>query len=119
LYESSAAQHRDAGLELNKITASDALVVAVDGGTPAILYYAQRKGGHLLEKQGIYGANPTDSQQAISDLERLRGQGATHLVFVMNTFWWLESYPELTQHLSETATLLETTPEFKIYKLNR
>jgi hypothetical protein len=35
----------------------------------------------------------------------------------MNTFWWLESYPELTQHLSETATLLETTPEFKIYKL--
>jgi 4-amino-4-deoxy-L-arabinose transferase-like glycosyltransferase len=119
LYESSAAQHRDAGLELNKITASDALVVAVDGGNPAIFYYAKRKGWHFLEKQGIYGGNPTDSQQAISDLERLRGQGATHLVFVMNTFWWLESYPELTQHLSETATLLETTPEFKIYKLNR
>jgi 4-amino-4-deoxy-L-arabinose transferase-like glycosyltransferase len=117
LYESSAAQHRDAGLELNKITASDALVVAVDGGNPAIFYYAKRKGWHFLEKQGIYGGNPRDSQQAISDLERLRRQGATHLVFVTNTFWWLESYPELTQHLSETAALLEATPEFKIYKL--
>jgi 4-amino-4-deoxy-L-arabinose transferase-like glycosyltransferase len=119
LYESSAAQHRDAGLELSKITASDALVVAVDGGNPAIFYYAKRKGWHFLEKEGIYGGNPRDSQQAISDLERLRRQGATHLVFTTNTFWWSESYPELTQHLNKTATLLVATPEFKIYKLNR
>src|SRR6266516_3560072 len=117
LYESSAAQHRDAGLELSKITASDALVVAVDGGNPAIFYYAKRKGWHFLEKEGIYGGNPRDSQQAISDLERLRRQGATHLVFTANTFWWSESYPELTQHLNKTATLLVATPEFKIYTL--
>jgi 4-amino-4-deoxy-L-arabinose transferase-like glycosyltransferase len=117
LYESSAAQHRNAGLELNKITTSDALIVAVDGGNPAIFYYANRKGWHFLEQNGIYGGNPKNSQQAISDLERLRREGATHLVFVTNTSWWLTSYPELTQHLSETATLLEVTPEFKIYRL--
>src|SRR6266498_522550 len=116
-YESSAVQHRNAGLELNKITANDALIVAVDGGNPAIFYYAKRKGWHFLEQNGVYGGNPKNSQQAISDLERLRREGATHLVFTTNTFWWLESYPELTQHLSETATLLEATPEFKIYKL--
>src|SRR5206468_13110241 len=39
LYESSAAQLRDAGLELNKLTANDALIVAVDGGNPTIFYY--------------------------------------------------------------------------------
>jgi 4-amino-4-deoxy-L-arabinose transferase-like glycosyltransferase len=116
-YESSAAQHRNAGLELNKITASDALIVAVDGGNPAIFYYAKRKGWHFLEQNGVYGGNPKNSQQAISDLERLRRDGATHLVFTTNTFWWSQSYPELTQHLSETATLLEATPEFKIYTL--
>src|SRR6266480_3601114 len=38
LYEPSAAQLRDAGLELNKLTASDALIVAVDGGKPTIFY---------------------------------------------------------------------------------
>jgi 4-amino-4-deoxy-L-arabinose transferase-like glycosyltransferase len=117
LYESSAAQHRDAGLELNKITASDALIVAVDGGNPAIFYYAKRKGWHFLEQNGVYGGNPKNGQQAINDLERLHRAGATHLVFVTNTFWWLTSYPEFTQHLSETATLLEATPEFKIYRL--
>jgi 4-amino-4-deoxy-L-arabinose transferase-like glycosyltransferase len=118
LYESSAAQHRNAGLELNKITTTDALIVAVDGGNPAIFYYAKRNGWHFLEQNGIYGGNPKNSQQAISDLERLRREGATHLVFTTNTFWWSQSYPELTQHLSETATLLEATPEFKIYKLS-
>lgn len=117
IYESSAAQHRNAGLELNKITANDALIVAVDGGNPAIFYYAKRKGWHFLEQNGVYGGNPKNSQQAISDLERLRREGATHLVFTTNTFWWSESYPELTQLLSESATLLEATPEFRIYKL--
>jgi hypothetical protein len=117
LYESSAAQHREAGQELEKITTRDALIVAVNNGNPAIFYYAKRKGWHFLEKEGIFGGNPSDSQQAIADLERLRRQGATHLVLIANTFWWLKSYPELTQHLSETATLLEATPEFKIYRL--
>jgi 4-amino-4-deoxy-L-arabinose transferase-like glycosyltransferase len=117
LYESSAAQHRNAGLELNKITTNDALIVAVDGGNPAIFYYAKRNGWHFLEQNGVYGGNPKNSQEAISDLERLRRKGATHLVFTTNTFWWSQSYPELTQHLSETATLMEATPEFKIYKL--
>ena len=117
LYESSGAQLRDAGLELNKITAPDALIVAADMGNPTIFYYAKRKGWHFLEQRGIYGGNPKDSQQAIADLERLHRQGATHFVFTTNTFWWLNSYPELTQHLAESATLVEATPEFMIYKL--
>jgi len=58
------------------------------------------------------------ASRPIGDLERLRRHGATHLVFVMNTFWWSESYPELTQHLNKTATLLVATPEFKIYTLS-
>lgn len=118
LYESSAAQLRDAGLELKKITATNALIVAADMGNPTIFYYANRKGWHFLEQRGIYGGTPKNSQQAIADLERLHRQGATHLVFTANTLWWLNSYPELTQHLSETATLVEAAPQFRIYKLN-
>ena len=117
LYESSGAQLRDAGLELGKITAPDALIIAADMGNPTIFYYARRKGWHFLEQSAIYGGNPKDSQQAIADLERLHRQGATHFVFTTNTFWWLNSYPELTRHLAESATLLEATSEFRIYKL--
>jgi 4-amino-4-deoxy-L-arabinose transferase-like glycosyltransferase len=118
LYEPTAAQLRDAGLELNKITAPDALIVAADIGDPTIFYYAQRKGWHFLERDAIYAGNPSDSQQAIADLEGLRRRGATHLVFTTNTFWWLDYYPEFAQQLAENAKLMEATPEFKIYKLN-
>ena len=117
LYESSAAQLRDAGLELNKITPPDALIVAADTGDPTIFYYAKRKGWHFLEEDGIYAGNPGDSQEATVNLEELRRRGATHVVFTINTLWWLDYYPEFAQHLAANATLIEARPEFKIYRL--
>jgi hypothetical protein len=118
LYKSSAAQLRDAGLELKKITAPNALIVAADTGDPTIFYYAERKGWHFLETDAIYGGNPGDSQQAILDLEQLRRHGATHLVFTTNTFWWLEYYPEFPHYLAETTALTEANRQFRIYNLN-
>jgi hypothetical protein len=117
LYEPSAAPLRDAGLELKKITAPDALIVAADMGDPTIFYYAQRKGWHFLEKDAIYAGNTSDSQEAIADVEQLRRRGATHFVFTTSTFWWLDYYPEFAQHLAESAKLMDATPEFRIYKL--
>src|SRR4029453_5495598 len=116
-YKSSAAQLRDAGLELKKITASDALIVAADTGDPTIFYYAERKGWHFLEEDGIYDGNPTESKKAIVDFHGRGKAGATHLVFTTNTFWWLDYYPEFARHLGDTAMLMEATPRFKIYKL--
>jgi 4-amino-4-deoxy-L-arabinose transferase-like glycosyltransferase len=118
LYEPSAAQLRDAGLELNKITAGSALIVAADTGDPTIFYYAKRKGWHFLETHAIYNGNPGDNQQAIVDLEQLRRRGATHLVFTTNTFWWLEYYPEFTEHLRQTTALMLANGELRIYNLN-
>ena len=117
LYQSSAAQLRDAGLELKKVTPPDALIVAADMGDPTIFYYGERKGWHFLETDAIYNGNPDDSEQAIENLERLRRRGATHFVFTKNTFWWLQSYPEFVAHLTNNAKVIEATPEFRIYKL--
>jgi len=47
----------------------------------------------------------------------LRRGGATHFVFTKNTFWWLQSYPEFVGYLNKQATLIEATPEFRIYEL--
>jgi hypothetical protein len=117
-YQSSAAQHRDAGFELKKVTPPDALIVAADMGDPTIFYYSERKGWHFPESDGIYNGTPDDSEQAIENLERLRSRGATHFVFTKNTFWWLQSYPEFVGYLSKHATLIGMTPEFRIYELD-
>jgi len=117
LYRSSSAELRNVGLELRKLTAPDALIIAADNGDPTIFYYAERRGWHFLEKDGIYQGDPSDNRQLIVDFEELRGRGATHLVFTTNTFWWLEYYSEFARHLVENATLLRATPQFKIYCL--
>jgi 4-amino-4-deoxy-L-arabinose transferase-like glycosyltransferase len=116
IYRPSAAQLRDAGLELNKITAHSALIVAADAGDPTIFYYAERKGWHFLEDGAHYAGDPSDSQQAIVHLEQLRRRGATHLVFTASTCW-LQLLPGFDRHLTQVATLIQETPEFRIYKL--
>jgi hypothetical protein len=118
LYQSSAAQLRDAGLELKKVTPPDALIVAADMGDPTIFYYAERRGWHFPENDAIYNGTPDDSEQAIENLERLRRRGATHFVFTRNTFWWPQSYPEFVAYLTNNAKILESTPEFRIYELS-
>lgn len=79
---------------------------------------AECKGWHFLEKDGIYAGEPKDGAQAIVDLEGLRRQGASYLMFTSNTSWWLDYYEEFRHHVDATSTLIEVTSEFKIYKLN-
>jgi len=116
-YIPAAASARDLGLELQTKTVPTDLIIAADNGDPTVFYYAHRRGWHFLEKEGIYDGNPSDSQQAIADLEELRGRRATHLVLTADTFWWLDYYPEFARHLGDTAMLMEATPGFRIYRL--
>jgi 4-amino-4-deoxy-L-arabinose transferase-like glycosyltransferase len=116
-YRPVAAELRDAGLELKRTTPEDSLIIAADNGDPTVFYYAQRKGWHFLEKEGIYDGDPRDSEQVITNLESLRKRGASYLVFTKNTSWWLDYYRAFAQRLAENATLMETTSGFKIYEL--
>ena len=115
-YRPAAAGVRNLGLELQEATTRGALIIAADDGDPTVFYYAHRKGWHFLE-EGIYQGNPLDSAQVITNLEKLRKRGATHLVFYSGTQWWLKYYREFAGRLATSATLVEETPEFTIYKL--
>jgi 4-amino-4-deoxy-L-arabinose transferase-like glycosyltransferase len=117
-YQPSAAPLRGAGLKLKATTPASALVAAADNGDPTVLYYAERKGWHFLENNGIYYGEPRDSAQAIVDLEELRKQGASYLVFTSNTSWWLDYYEQLGEYVQSNSTLVDATSEFKIYKFN-
>jgi len=117
-YEPAAASLRGAGLVLKRHSPANTLIVAADNGDPTIFYYAERKGWHFLEADGIYNGEPVDSSQAVLDLENLRSRGASYLIFTSNTSWWLDYYVELSQYVASNSTLVEANPEFKIYKLN-
>jgi hypothetical protein len=119
LYVPSAERLRRLGFELNKRTPPAAIIIAAVDGNPAVFYYARRKGWHFLEKDGVFDGNPLDSEQLIADFDKLRARGATHLVFDWSVRWWLEYYGEFADHLARTSKLVEKTPSFSIYELNR
>jgi glycosyltransferase involved in cell wall biosynthesis len=66
------------------------------GGSAVI---AGRKARPFLEKNGQFWGPPADDATAISELERMRGEGAAFVVFAWSTFWWLQHYGEFALHL--------------------
>jgi glycosyltransferase involved in cell wall biosynthesis len=53
----------------------------------------------FLEKDGQWWGAPADDESALRELERLRQAGATHIVFLWPSFWWLEHYAEFACYL--------------------
>ena len=63
----------------------------------------------FLERDGKYWGNPPDDETAIRELERLRQNGASFIVFAWGAFWWLDYYSELHRFLrSQFRCVLET-----------
>jgi 4-amino-4-deoxy-L-arabinose transferase-like glycosyltransferase len=116
-YRPWASHLRAAGLELQHTTPQRALIIAADHGDPTLFYYAERRGWHLPENDAIYNGDPASAEQLIDDVAQLRRAGATHVVFVSTTFWFLDRFPSLAEYLAQTATLSNKTPEFAIYEL--
>jgi 4-amino-4-deoxy-L-arabinose transferase-like glycosyltransferase len=84
-YRPLSAPLRDAGLMLNEITPENSLIVAADNGDPTVFYYAERKGWHYLENNGVFYGDPDASEPAIVDLANLRAKGAKYVVFTSDT----------------------------------
>jgi len=114
LYEPWGMPSFHAGNALNRIVPPHALIIVADGGDPTCLYYSKRKGWHFLAD---FGKPPIDSHEAITELERLRGQGADYLTFVRNTFWWLDYYHQFREHLDSRYRRIKVTEEYIIFDL--
>jgi exopolysaccharide biosynthesis predicted pyruvyltransferase EpsI len=53
----------------------------------------------FIERGREYFGAPSDSQEAIMELERMRGAGAAFMILAWTAFWWTETYPEFVAYL--------------------
>jgi SAM-dependent methyltransferase len=53
----------------------------------------------FLERDGVYWGSPTNDDEAIRELERMRGSGSAFIVFSWRSFWWLDYYSGLREYL--------------------
>ncbi|MBD1847729.1 SDR family oxidoreductase [Cyanobacteria bacterium FACHB-63] len=53
----------------------------------------------FLEKDGMYWGIPPDDKTSIRELERMRHEGASAIVFGWSAFWWLDYYADSDRYL--------------------
>jgi GT2 family glycosyltransferase len=81
----------------------DAEVLVVSRGDRDLVALGGRAAGHFPQATdgGYLGHHPRDSEDAISRLEELRGEGAGYLVLPSTSYWWLDHYDGFAEHLRE------------------
>ncbi len=71
----------------------------------------------FLEHEGRYWGPPDNDQTAIRELERLRQAGASHIVFAWPSFWWLDYYTGLRNHLQTHFPCLLANERLVVFSL--
>jgi FkbM family methyltransferase len=91
--------------------------VLIDDTTLGIDDLLGRKAIPCLERDGEYGGAPEDGEQAVADLARQTARGVRYLAVAWPSFWWLEEYPELAEHLGSTWRRVVDTDAAIIFEL--
>jgi SAM-dependent methyltransferase len=84
----------------------DGTLILVDDGILGISTRADGRVLPFLERDGVYWGAPTDDTSAISELERMRMAGATRIVFLWSSFWWLSHYKKFAARLRSQHRLI-------------
>jgi GT2 family glycosyltransferase len=99
---------------------ADAAVVVASRGDDELIRFDERRGWHFPQMpNGVYaGHHPADSTDAITQLETLRRQGASHFLIPRTSMWWLDHYPELGSHLSQHYREVVRDEACVVFELN-
>jgi len=76
-----------------------------------------RKSIPFLEKDGMYWGAPSDDDIAIQEFDRLRGKGASYIVFGYPAFWYLDHYVKFNRYLRTNFECVLGNEHFIIYKI--
>jgi glycosyltransferase involved in cell wall biosynthesis len=96
-----------------------ARVLIATRGDDAFLDLEGRSGWHFpRDPDGMYaGYYPADTDAVIAHLEKLRAEGATHLVLPRPSFWWLDHYEDLRSHLDLAGREIRSDEDAIVYEL--
>jgi glycosyltransferase involved in cell wall biosynthesis len=71
----------------------------------------------FLERDGLHFGSPPDDQTALSELERMRRDGAKFIVFGWPAFWWREHYPIFWKSLARQFKLVTENEDLIAFDL--
>ena len=98
-----------------------ARLLVVSRGDDQLVRFDDREAWHFPRADdGIYaGYHPDNSDDAVEHLQNLHDEGAQYLVVPASSFWWLDYYPGLFQHLTQWGTMVWDDEACVIFGLER
>jgi glycosyltransferase involved in cell wall biosynthesis len=103
--------------EIDSIVGADPFVL-IDGMELSLEPGSGRSVIPFLEHDGEYWGQPEDDAEAISELERLRREGARFLVLAWPAFWWADAYPRFIEHVRGSYARALVNERLQIFDLS-
>jgi hypothetical protein len=102
-----------------EVAPPDATVMVASKGDSVLLDLGERRAWHFPHGMGggYAGHYPSDSEEAIRQVEDQRDRGADFLVFPNTALWWLDHYSGLREYLGSRYRELERDGIALIYAL--
>jgi hypothetical protein len=113
--ESQLRKVREAREAIEAVVAPGMTVVLIDGGEELGLE-ASRDTLRFCNRPGYWG-NPADSAEAITEFDRLTGDGIDWVVFLDAAFWWFDHYSTFTDRVAQLSSAVEVRRGFRAYRV--
>ncbi len=105
--------------ELDEAIPVGSTFILVDEDQLGDTFLEARRALPFVERDGRYWGPPPSDEAAVQEFERLRRAGASFIVFVRSTFWWLEHYPALRGRLTSTFPRLLQNERVLVFDLRQ
>jgi SAM-dependent methyltransferase len=105
-------------VEIASATRPGETIVLADENRFGSLYLPERFVRPFIERNGVYFGPPTDADEAISQLIRMKNEGASYFAVGWPAFWWLDHYKKLTAFLDARCHSVLNNEHVIVYRMN-
>jgi hypothetical protein len=106
-------------VDLATATRPGDVIVLADEDRFGELYLPDRVVRPIVERDGAYFGPPSNDSEAITELERMKGEGANYLAVGWPAFWWLKHYKRFSSHLAQEHSVVVKNEHVVVYLLGR
>jgi SAM-dependent methyltransferase len=112
-------QNRVLRLSVDLATATSAgdVIVLADEDRFGPIYLPGRTVRPIIERQGKYHGPPGNGAEAVTELMRMKAEGARFFAVGWTAFWWLKHYKELAHWLEQNHALMIQNENLILYRL--
>jgi hypothetical protein len=112
-------QLRQATSDTTRVIPKGESFLLVDQAKFGSTFDIERRSIPFPEREGKYWGRPADDRSAVNELQRLRDQGASFIVFTWPAFWWLDFYRGFNDHLRSNFPCVLEDERLIIFDLRR